>query len=98
VREDSGQRRGRAFGYLTLDEVREAGRTAIFDAFGDHLVYHDGALHVLPHTPDLEKLPEVLSQPEVYQLKSSVGVEFGWRHLEDCDCSYCGVHRSPRAA
>ena len=33
---------------LTIEEVREAGRPAIFSAFGDHLVYLDGIIYALP--------------------------------------------------
>jgi hypothetical protein len=98
VSEKSRQRRSRALGYLSLDEVRSAGRTATFAAFGDHLLYHDGVVHVLLHALDLEKPAEALSHPGVYRLKSSVGVEFGWLHLEGCDCPRCCAQRSAPAA
>jgi hypothetical protein len=98
VSEKSDQRRSPALGYLSLDEVRRAGRTATFAVFGDHLLYHDGAVHVLPHAPDLEKPTELLSHPAVYRITSSAGIEFGWLHLEGCDCPRCAAWRSAPAA
>jgi hypothetical protein len=98
VSEKSEERRSRALGYLSLDEVRSAGRPATFAAFGDHLLYHDGVVHVLPHAPDLEKPTELLSHPEVYRITSSAGIEFGWLHLEGCDCPRCAAWRSAPAA
>jgi hypothetical protein len=98
VTEKGDQRRSAALGYLSLDEVRRAGRTATFAVFGDHLLYHNGAVHALPHAPDLEKPTELLSHPAVYRLTSSAGIEFGWLHLEGCDCPRCAAWRSAPAA
>jgi hypothetical protein len=98
VTEKSQQRRSRVLDYLSLDEVRSAGRTATFAAFGDYLLFHDGAVHVLPHAPDLEKPTELLSHPAVYRITSSAGIEFGWLHLEGCDCPHCAAWRSAPAA
>jgi hypothetical protein len=67
VSEKNEECRSRVLDYLSLDEVRSAGRTATFAAFGDYLLFHDGAVHVLPHAPDLEKPTELLSHPAVYQ-------------------------------
>jgi hypothetical protein len=98
VAEISEQRRGRVLDYFSLDEVRRAGRTATLAAFGDHLLYHDGAVYVLPHAPDLKKPTELLSHPAVYRMTGSAGIEFGWLHLERCDCPRCAAWRSASAA
>ena len=89
VTEKSEQRRSPALDYLSLDEVRRAGRTATLAAFGDYLLFHDGAVHVLPHAPDSEKPTELLSHPAVYRMTSSAGIEFGWLHLDECPCHLC---------
>jgi hypothetical protein len=67
-------------------------------AFGDYLLFHDGAVHVLPHAPDLKKPTELLSHPAVYRIIGSAGIEFGWLHLEGCDCPRCVAWRSAPAA
>ena len=90
--------RGRVLDYLSLDEVRSAGRTATLAAFGDYLLFHNGSVHALPHAPDLEKPTELLSHPAVYRITSSAGIEFGWLHLEGCDCPRCAAWRSAPAA
>ena len=96
--EKSQPRRSRLLDYLSLDEVRRAGRTATLAAFGDYLLFNDGVVHALPHAPDLEKPTELLSHPAVYRITSSAGIEFGWLHLEGCDCPRCAAWRSAPAA
>ena len=75
---------------LSLDEVREIGKTAFFFDFGEALMYLDGELFdirdrraVLP-SGALPKLP-----PEV--LESGVGIEYGWRHTRGCACHLCAA-------
>jgi len=79
---------------LSLDQVRSAGRTAVYTWFGESLIYCDGSVHVVPHMPRLEDIAEALRRPDVYCVDGDVGVEFGWRHLPGCDCAHCDGHRS----
>jgi hypothetical protein len=41
---------------------------------------------------------ELLSHPAVYGITGSAGIEFGWLHLEGCDCPRCDAWRSAPAA
>jgi len=70
--------------------VVAAGLPAVFQDFGEHLLYRDGtifdAAHGAAETPILR----------VDQLDETVGLEFGWRHAGGCACSYCTKARAER--
>ena len=78
-----GQRR------LSAEEVLASGRPALFDDFGECLLFVDGQLFDLRAarlSPDRALLPEPL--PERIMC-AAVGIEVGWRHARGCDCC-CG--------
>jgi len=70
---------------LTLEEVEEDGRPAVFSAYGDHLAYMNGTVYSLSHDPDPCDVlqPQLLS--DAYVVTSPAGIEYGWRHLDECD-------------
>jgi hypothetical protein len=69
---------------LTIEEVRAAGRPALFSAFGDHLAYLDGTIYALPREPDQRDLANLPSLPGAYEITTVVGIEYGWYQFEDC--------------
>ena len=79
---------------LSLDQVRQAGRTAVFTSFGEYLVVESGTVHVVPVAAQPLHVSEAVAEPGCFRLGVSVGVEFGWRHLPGCDCLYCDEHRA----
>jgi hypothetical protein len=84
---EPGQRR------LSAAEVLASGRPALFDDFGECLLFIDGQLLDLRAAALsldgallLEPLPERV-------LRAAVGIEVGWRHARGCDCC-CGPVRA----
>ena len=74
---------------LSLNEVRSLRRPALFLQYGDSLLYDDERLFDLtPEAPGRAPTypPDVLP-PQV--LERGIGIEFGWRHLAECDCRHC---------
>ena len=78
---------------LTLDDVRASGQLAFFHAFGDDLVYLRGTVYCVPSQAESCDPEELVRQPDAYPVTSVAGIEFGWHHLEGCDCELC---RRPR--
>jgi hypothetical protein len=79
---------------LSLSEVRRLGRPALFLEYGDNLLYDDERLFDLtPESPGKppEYPPQLLPQQV---LERGTGIEFGWRHLAECDCDHCCGGRS----
>jgi hypothetical protein len=80
---EPGQRR------LSAEEVLASGRPALFDDFGECLLFVDGQLlnlRAAGPSPDGALLPERV-------LPAAVGIEVGWRHARGCDCC-CGPARA----
>ncbi len=81
---------------LSLNEVRSLQRPALFIDFGEKLLYHDERLFDL--TPEAPGRPPdyspVMLPAQVLDL--GVGIEFGWRHLAECDCDHCRSLRARR--
>jgi hypothetical protein len=73
---------------LSLEDVRASGQPATFDAFGDSLVFLDGTVWSVPRL-GIPDLPHLAQQPDAYPVTVEVGIEFGWHHLEGCDCRFC---------
>jgi hypothetical protein len=66
------------------------GKPALFDDFGEHLLYADGRLIDLlaaRRSSDGALLAPLLPASII---KSGVGLEFGWRHAATCSCAACG--------
>ena len=80
---------------LTFEEVLAAGQPAVYRKFGDSLLYVDGRFFDV-HEPGapvevgLETRPE---EPRLQTARTSVGIEYGWRHSAECACSYCSGAR-----
>jgi hypothetical protein len=76
---------------LTFDEVLECRRPAVFQDFGDWLLYLDGQVYILRDVDprdDPEATPPVLDSR---YLAHPAGIETGWRHSHDCDCELCSA-------
>ena len=79
---------------LSLDEVRQSGRVAYFFDFCEALMYVDGALfEIRPSGAGTSNGMRRTPMPRSI-LDSGVGIEYGWRHLAECDCECCGEMES----
>jgi hypothetical protein len=74
---------------LSLEEVVAAGRPAAFSCYGDYLAYVDATVYSLPREPEPHDLAQPLALPGAYVVTGSIGIEFGWHHLDGCDCAIC---------
>lgn len=80
---------GTTGGLLTFVEVRDSGRPAFFYDYGEALVYRRGEIFDLHDWgPCLSSGVTPAPLPAVI-LESPVGIEYGWRHAEACDCRLC---------
>ena len=74
---------------LSSVDVLALGEPALFNDFGERLLYADGRLIDLlaaRRSSDGELLAPLLPASII---KSGVGVEFGWRHSAACACAAC---------
>jgi hypothetical protein len=76
-------------GSLSLDDVRQSGQLAFFRVFGENLIYLHGTVYSLPSTDDNQDVEQLVRHPDAYPVTSCTGIEFGWYHLEGCDCDLC---------
>jgi hypothetical protein len=83
---------------LSLEEVIAASHPATFSAFGDNLLYLDGAVYALPRRPEPPDLRQPLGMPGAYVLTQTVGIEFGWQHLDECTCDLCSEELQTKVA
>jgi hypothetical protein len=74
---------------LSLDDVAATHRPATFSGFGDHLLYIEGTVYALPRRPEPPDLAQPMSLPGAYVVTQTVGIEFGWQHLNECTCDLC---------
>ncbi len=81
---------------LTFEEVLAAGQPAVYQKFGDHLLYIDGRFFDVrePGSPIEVGLASQPEEPEPLVARRAVGVEYGWRHAADCGCSYCSAREA----
>jgi hypothetical protein len=76
-------------GLLTFAEVRAAGRPAFFYDYGEALVYWGDQIFDLRDWSDsLQSGAPPVPLPSVL-LEQPVGIEYGWRHADACDCPFC---------
>jgi hypothetical protein len=72
---------------LDFEEVLASGRPALYEEFGDLLLYLEGTVFILqgaePHAPDEAPMLDPNALPR------AVGIESGWRHSGSCDCEFC---------
>jgi hypothetical protein len=80
---------GRARRRLSLAEVMNAGLPAVYQQYGEQLVYLDGRI-LDASDPSSPSETSLIVEGEADQ---AVGVEFGWRHTGDCHCRFCCVDR-----
>jgi hypothetical protein len=76
---------GRARRRLSLDEVLAAGLPAIYQRYGDRLLYFDGRIFDASDPKALAEISPIA--PGV--IVQTVSLEFGWRHVGDCACDFC---------
>jgi hypothetical protein len=70
---------------LSLDEVLAAGLPAVYQRYGDRLLYADGRIFDASDPNALVEISPIA--PGV--TAQAVGLEFGWRHAGDCACDFC---------
>jgi hypothetical protein len=74
---------------LSLAEVRESGRPAYFFEYGEALLYRCGHLFDLRDWRGSLRTGGTASPLPDTVLERSVGIEYGWRHADACDCRLC---------
>jgi hypothetical protein len=79
---------------LSLEEVINAGLPAVYQGFGEQLLYMDGTIY---DASDPSSLAEILLGV-VCEPHRAVGLEFGWRHTGDCSCLLCSKPSADEAA
>jgi hypothetical protein len=81
---------------LTFDEVMASKRPAVYEEYGDLLVYlHETVFVVQGSGAHADAMPTAI---DPRSLGSAIGIETGWRHAEGCDCHVCGEGGRVRAA
>ena len=79
----------RGGGRLSSADVLASGEPALFNDFGERLLYADGRLIDLVaarRSSDGELLAPLLPASII---KTGVGLEFGWHHAAACRCAAC---------
>ena len=77
---------------LSLEEVLEAGLPAVYQQFGEQLLYMNDRIFDASDPGSLAEILLIVAG----EAERAVGVEFGWRHAGDCSCSFCS--KRPAAA
>lgn len=74
---------------LSLADVVNAGLPAVYQQYGEQLVYLDGTIFDASDPRALTATPILV----VDEADKAVGLEFGWRHAGDCSCRFCSNDR-----
>jgi len=74
---------------LSFDEVCRTNVPAVYQRFGERLMFVDGRLFDVSSDVAVQ-----VECPPTAQLGGPVGIEYGWQHLMTCDCGCCHGHRS----
>ena len=74
---------------LSLVDVVNVGLPAVYQEFGERLVYVDGAIFDASESGAIAEEP-IIVMGETHE---TVGLEFGWRHASDCSCLFCAADR-----
>ena len=81
---------------LTFDEVVASRRTAVFQDYGDLLLYlHDTVFVLQDEDPEAQAAPVTI---DPRSLGKAIGIETGWHHAEGCDCPVCADGKQVRVA
>ena len=83
---------------LSFEEVVASGRTAVFQEFGDLLLYLEGTVFILKDADPPSDVQATTPVLEPRALVHAVGFESGWRHAAGCDCPVCAADVHLRAA
>jgi hypothetical protein len=79
---------------LSFEEVLEAGLPAVYQQYGDRLLYMDGRIFDASDPSSLAEIPLIVAGAA----EQAVSVEFGWRHAGDCPCLFCSKRSADEAA
>ena len=80
---------GRARRRLSLVDVVSVGLPAVYQQFGEQLLYVDGTIF---DASDPSLPSEILNVTD--ETDEAVGLEFGWQHAGDCSCHLCASERT----
>ena len=74
---------------LTFEQVRQSRMPAIFQKYGERVLFLDDRVFLFDEDGDLgpEGGPTVIDASALEE----VGIEYGWRHASDCRCRFCGA-------
>ncbi len=75
---------------LSLVDVMNVGLPAVYAQFGERLIYEDGRIYDARDPSALTEIPLTAAD----RSGLAVGLEYGWKHAGDCDCSLCSDDRS----
>lgn len=70
---------------LSLAEVVNAGLPAVYQQYGEQLLYVDGRIFDASDPSS----PAEIALIAAGEADQAVGLEFGWRHSGDCSCLLC---------
>jgi hypothetical protein len=76
---------------LSFDEVVALGLPAFYESHGDRLLYLNGSIFDASDPASLVGEGSPLMTGGGLQ---AVGIEFGWRHADDCSCACCSPERA----
>lgn len=78
---------------LSLVDVVSVGLPAVYQQFGEQLLYMDGTIF---DASDPSVPAEILNVAD--ESDEAVGLEFGWQHASDCSCHLCASERPAKSA
>jgi hypothetical protein len=79
---------------LSLEEVVDAGLPAVYQGFGERLLYVDGTIFDARDPSAPAEIPLGVGG----ESDQAVGLEFGWQHVGDCSCLFCSTRPANEAA
>jgi hypothetical protein len=79
---------------LSFAEVLEAGLPAVYQQYGEQLLFMDGKIYDASDSSSLAEIPLIVASAA----DQAVGLEFGWRHQGDCSCLFCSKRPVHEAA
>ncbi len=74
---------------LSLADVVNAGLPAVYQQYGERLVYMDGRIFDASDPSSPAEIANIVAG----EADQAVGLEFGWRHAGDCSCPFCAIDR-----
>ncbi len=77
---------------LCLEEVLEAGLPAVYERYGERLLYLEGWIFDASVPGALAEVAFITTAAA----SEAVGLEFGWQHAGDCSCAFCAGEPTTR--